>query len=174
MNSEVQPAVEVRASPKGGLGVFALKAFAEGEFIRERLIVQEITPEHPLPPDEDPAHAYQADGKWLLVGEPDRYLNHSCDPNAWLRYSADRIELIARRPIRPGDEITLDYLINNSGGNSWPCHCGAARCRGETGSGFFMLPPEVQHEYRPLLAEWFIRLHRQKLAGLPGLNKTDV
>lgn len=162
--------IEVRPSAKGGLDVFALKPFNPGDFIRERLIVQEITPENPLPPDVNPDHAFQADGKWLLVGEPDRYLNHSCDPNAWLRYVEDRIELIARRQIEPGDEITLDYLINNAGGDSWPCNCGASRCRGETCNSFFVLPPDFQREYYPLLADWFKRLYARKLAHLadPG------
>ena len=65
-----------------------------------------------------------------------------------------------------GDELTLDYLINNEGGDSWPCHCGAARCRGETGHSFFTLPEALQCEYAPLLAPWFREAHAGKLAHL--------
>lgn len=107
-----------------------------------------------------------ADGRYLLVGEPDRYLNHSCDPNAYKRYTQSRIELIARRTIEVGDEITLDYLINNAGGDTWPCHCGATRCRGMTGTSFFDLPEEFQREYFPLLAPWFKRRYVDRLAHL--------
>ncbi len=174
MTSDEPMTVEVRPSSRGGRGVFALYDFDEGAFIRERLIVQEITAENPLPPEEHPDHTAIFDGKRILVGEPDRYLNHSCDPNAWLRFAADRIELIARRPINAGAEITLDYLINNSGGKSWTYGCGAERCRGKTGESFFTLPPDIQREYRPLLAEWFIRLHRRELAESPGFEQTDL
>ena len=60
----------------------------------------------------------------------------------------------------------IDYLINNPGGDSWPCHCGAARCRGKTGVSFFTLPHEIQREYLPLLAPWFRRKHADKLQHL--------
>ena len=158
--------VRVGSSGIGGRGVFAARAFAAGERVRDVRIAREVTESEPLGPDEDPQHAFLSDGRYLLVGAPDRYLNHSCDPNAYLRYVGDRIELVARRAIAAGAEITLDYLINNSGGDTWPCHCGAPRCRGRTAKSFFHLPDEVQREYRPLLADWFVRRHVSELARL--------
>ncbi len=71
--------------------------------------------------------------------------------------------LVARRDIPPGTEISCDYNINIADGTSWPCHCGAARCRGRVVGDFFLLPPEWQREYRPLLAGWFVRRHRERL-----------
>ncbi len=71
------------------------------------------------------------------VLEPDRpfcYFNHSCEPNCelviWDEESSDppKICVHALRPIRPGEELTLDY--------GWPaesaiaCRCGADSCRG--------------------------------------------
>jgi hypothetical protein len=81
-------------------------------------------------------------------------------------YEGEGAWLVARRDLAPGDEITCDYNINIAGGTSWPCHCGAARCRGETTGDFFSLPPDIQREYRPLLADWFARRHEAQVAAL--------
>ena len=102
----------------------------------------------------------------VVHNEPDRYYNHSCDPNAYLRFVGSRTEVVARRNIAAQTEVTIDYLINNSGGNSWPCHCLASRCRGETGESFFTLPNAIQREYAPLLAPWFVRNHHAEIAAL--------
>jgi hypothetical protein len=160
--------VEVRESPVQGLGVFARRAFAAGERIRAVNVVREITEDAPLRPDlgEGAEHCAYPDGKVVLYGFPDRYYNHSCDPNAWERYVDGRAEIVARRPIEAGDEIRVDYLVNNSGGDSWPCRCGAERCRGMTGYSFLTLPVELQREYLPLLAGWFIDRHAEEIAEL--------
>ena len=50
------------------------------------------------------------------------------------------------RDIAAGEEITCDYNINITGGTAWPCHCGAARCRGTTVGDFFLLPLDIQRE----------------------------
>ena len=160
--------VEVRPSPVEGLGVFARRDFAPGERIRTVHIVREITDDAPLRPEagERFEHCAYPNGRTVLYGEPDRYYNHSCDPNAWARYVGGRTEIVARRPIATGDEIRVDYLVNNSGGDSWPCGCGAARCRGMTSHSFFTLPAEQQREYLPLLADWFVARHRDEVARL--------
>jgi SET domain-containing protein len=159
------PAVEVRPSPIEGLGLFALTGFRPGERLREIHVVREVTPDAPLRPElgERADHCDYPDGSVVLIGFPDRHVNHSCDPNAWVAYQGGRAFLVARRPIRAGDEITCDYNINITGGTAWRCHCGAARCRGTTTGDYFLLPPEIQREYRPLLADWFIRRHRDRL-----------
>ena len=73
---------------------------------------------------------------------------------------------MTRREVSAGSELTTDYLINNQGGDSWPCRCGAARCRGETGESFFSLPDEFQREYLPLLAPWFRKRYASKLGRI--------
>lgn len=74
--------------------------------------------------------------------------------------------MIARRPIRAGEEVTLDYLTNTHGGSSWECRCGADRCRGRLETSFFELPAGFQREYLPLLEEWFIEEHREEVERL--------
>jgi hypothetical protein len=160
--------VEVRSSAKRGQGVYAVAACPAGERLREIAIERELTPDAPLGPTDDPSHAFLADGKYLLVGYPDRYLNHSCDPNAYVEYFGNQLFLVARRDINPDEEICLDYLINNAGGDSWKCDCQASRCRGMTGRGFFDLPRDVQREYLPLLAPWFTRRFAAQIDALGG------
>lgn len=160
--------VEVRETGDKGLGVFTLEPLRDGDVVREFKIKREVTADSPLRPEdgERPEHAFLAGGRLWLVGAPDCYFNHSCDPNVWMRYSDAGIHVVARRDIDAGSELTIDYLINNEGGDSWECHCGAARCRGKTGVSFFTLPEEIQREYAPLLASWFREKHAERLKHL--------
>lgn len=160
--------VKVKPSSIEGLGLFAVKPVRSGERIRDVNVVREITPNAPLREDigERWDHCDYPDGRTVLLGFPDRHVNHCCDPNAFVEYAEALCWLVARREIAAGEEITCDYAINITGGTSWPCHCGAARCRGQTLGDYFLLPLEIQREYRPLLAEWFVRRHHDRLAGL--------
>jgi hypothetical protein len=85
---------------------------------------------------------------------PFRYLNHSCDPNAEIfsftygPYSSDRpnqLFLQALRPIKPGDEITIDYAWTAD--CAIPCLCGSTKCRGwvvDEAELAIIPPPSVQ------------------------------
>ena len=160
--------VEVKPSLIEGKGVFAARPLHSGERIRRVNVIREVTPESPLREElgELLDHCSYPDGKVVLWGAPDRYVNHSCDPNAWVLYEGDACYLVARRDVAAGEELTCDYNINIANGTGWPCHCGAARCRGQVAGGFFGLPKQWQWEYRPLLAEWFVRRHCEQLAAL--------
>jgi SET domain-containing protein len=160
--------VEVKPSRIEGLGVFSCRPFGKGERIRRVNVVREITPESPIREElgERIDHCSYPDGKVVLWGAPDRHLNHSCDPNTWVSYEGDTCYLRARRDVAAGEEITCDYNINITDGTAWPCRCGAARCRGRVAGDFFRLPTEWQREYRPFLAEWFVRRHRERVAAL--------
>ncbi len=160
--------VTVTRSEIEGLGVFARRPFNAGQRIRRLTVAREVTPEAPLREDlgERADHCDYPDGRVVLLGFPDRHVNHSCDPNAYVLYDADCCYLVARREICAGDEITCDYNINIAGGTAWVCHCGAVRCRGTTVGDFFRLPLDIQLEYRALLAEWFVRRHAERLVQL--------
>ena len=160
--------VETRTSSIEGLGLFAARPFSAGQRIRRINVLREVTPTSPLREElgERADHCDYPNGKVVLLGYPDRHVNHSCDPNAYVLYEGGCSFLMARRDIAAGEEITCDYNINITGGTAWPCHCGAARCRGTTVGDFFLLPLDIQREYRPLLAEWFVRAHRDRLRAL--------
>ena len=127
---------------------------------------------HPLAPGEDPRHCDYLDaGKVVLMQPPERHINHSCDPNTYVRTRNSRRLVIALRDIRAGDEITYDYCINSGGDTVWTCRCGAARCRRQIHSDFFHLPIELQLEYLPLLDDWFRREHAVEVAHLESLRR---
>ncbi|MGZ5037014.1 MAG: SET domain-containing protein [Usitatibacter sp.] len=58
-----------------------------------------------------------------------RFINHSCDPNTFIRCTPTRAEFYARRAIAAGEELTADYGESHHNGKL-PCRCGAASCRG--------------------------------------------
>ena len=99
---------------------------------------------------------------------PERFINHRCEPNTFIRtISGDRY-VVALRRIRPGDEITYDYCVNGDGDTAWDCSCGSPVCRRRHLSGFFHLPVEVQARYLALLEDWFVAEHRDEVEALKG------
>jgi D-alanine-D-alanine ligase len=65
---------------------------------------------------------------WQRDPEGWKPINHSCEPNAWL----EGLDVVARRAIDPGEEITMDYAtFMNERMPSFACACGAPACRGE-------------------------------------------
>ena len=161
------PDVIVASSPIHGLGVFAGRDFTLGETV---LVIDDsrtVDAEHPLHSElgEDEVHCdYLAGGRVVLMRYPERHINSSCDPNTYVVTRNLLRHVIALRHIRRGDEITYDYIINCHGGAVWQCYCGSSRCRGIIVSSFFELPLELQQEYLPLLDEWFIKEHQEKVA----------
>ena len=168
VSESTEGSVEVRPSRIEGLGMFALRSFRPGERIKQINVVREVTSEFPLHVElgERTDHCDYPDGKVVLLGFPDRHINHSCDPNAYELYDGGSPSLVALRTIEPGDEIVVDYNINITAGTAWLCTCGATRCRGVVVGDFFLLPRERQREYRPLLADWFVRRNRERIALL--------
>jgi SET domain-containing protein len=62
-------------------------------------------------------------------GDPLRYTNHSCRPNAVLRINQGRVEIYALRELAPGEEITVNYGETHHEGRL-RCRCGAPDCVG--------------------------------------------
>ncbi|MGD1065502.1 MAG: SET domain-containing protein-lysine N-methyltransferase, partial [Vulcanimicrobiaceae bacterium] len=62
-------------------------------------------------------------------GNGTHYINHSCRPNAFMQTFGKRLLVLALRDIRPGEEITVDYVATyHSDGKR--CSCGVRGCRG--------------------------------------------
>jgi SET domain-containing protein len=60
-------------------------------------------------------------------GNETAYINHSCDPNAFIRVvPGQKVAVFARRDIQPGEELTIDYRDPY---HPEVCHCGAHNCR---------------------------------------------
>ena len=54
-----------------------------------------------------------------------RFVNHSCDPNSISTEIGD----VAKRDIKEGEEITVDYSNEVVGIINVPCRCGSQNCR---------------------------------------------
>lgn len=159
-----------------GLGVFATRDFAEGEIILPIDDSHVVDEAHPLRPElgEYSHHCdYLASGKIVLMRSPERHINSCCDPNTYVKTINGIRHVVARKPIKAGEEITYDYIIDCHGGIVWQCNCSSSRCRGTIVSSFFELPLDLQLEYLPLLNEWFIDEHRDKIEALLG-RATDA
>jgi hypothetical protein len=160
--------VTVKPSPIDGLGVFAARDFRAGEEIFDVSEMRVVTEEEPLREGEEEWHCdWLADGRQIFLPEPARYINHSCDPNAWKEYrNVVRRCATARRDILAGEEITHDYRIDGFGDVVWECNCGAARCRKIIHSDFFELPLELKIEYLPYMSTLYRKVFREKLGRL--------
>ena len=127
-------AVAVRASAIDGQGAFAAEAVPprrkigeiRGESISveqariratrsERIMIVELSDKRAI--------------DFSQSGDPMRFTNHSCRPNARLCIRNGRVEFYALRAIETGEEITVDYGETHHEGRL-ACRCGVAGCRG--------------------------------------------
>ncbi len=58
-----------------------------------------------------------------------RFINHSCNPNTYMRRAYRKVEFYTLRSVRKGEELTCDYGETHHDGKL-PCKCGAINCRG--------------------------------------------
>jgi len=148
--SYVSPKLEVRPVPeKGGFGLFAVEPVDEGELLvvwgGELRTVDQIAGLQ----DGDNCHGLQVDeGVYLWsirAGDAGDYVNHSCDPNAWV---SGQISLLARRAIPVGEEISFDYATTDASNyDTFECHCGSPLCRGVV-TGQDWQRADLQERYR--------------------------
>jgi hypothetical protein len=166
--------VAVRASPIHGLGVFSLKSISRGEVILAIDDSRVVMPDFPLntTKGEFEYHCdYLAGGKVVLMQFPERHINHSCDPNTFVKTILGVRYVFALRAIVAGEEVAYDYCINGFGDTLWACHCRSERCRKTIHSDFFHLPYDLQVEYFPLLDNWYIEEYRENVEEFLAKSK---
>lgn len=158
--------VSVSPSPIQGNGVFASQAFRRGSVLLHLDDSRVVDLEHPLRTEAVELECHRdflSDGTVVLMQVPERYINHSCDPNCYV-YSVHRERfLLARRDIAAGEEISMDYALNAIDGDVWDCRCNSENCRGLHKCDFFCLPLEVQLENLPYLDPWFASVHAPRI-----------
>ena len=78
-------------------------------------------------------YLFTVDKYWTIDGSVGgsgaEFINHSCEPNVVARVMRGHILYFAKRDIRKGEELTVDYHFSPDV-EKVPCGCGAARCRG--------------------------------------------
>lgn len=117
--------VEIRESRIAGRGVFARRDFKLGEVVLNWNPLRKLSAAETGSLTIAELHYVVAlpEGMFLLMGEPERYVNHSCSPNT---KSADNSD-IAVRDISVGEEITSNYGSDNSL-VEFECNCGSPQC----------------------------------------------
>ena len=84
-------------------------------------------------------------GKQIIDGHGvAMFINHSCDPNCETDEIDGRVWIMALRHIKPGEELTYDYMLYDGAENDpAPCFCGSEKCRGTMYS-----PEEIRRQKR--------------------------
>ncbi len=111
MNLKLAPGLSIQKSPINGKGCFATVYFPH------RRKIAEYTGER-IPDREAQRRAHRAklricdvDGVWSIDGSRGgngtHYINHSCEPNAYVRTIHGHVVFFALRDIHPGEEITV-------------------------------------------------------------------
>ena len=134
MKLKLASGLAVKKSPINGHGCFATKKFLRRKKIAE-YTGERISDWEAMKRARGRRHLRicDIDGKWSLDGavggNGTHYINHSCNPNAYMRTLHDHVLFFALRDIKAGEEITIDYeqtLLPDSR----RCRCGAENCRG--------------------------------------------
>ena len=144
-SNKIMLEIELRDCKEKGKGIYATSEFNVDE---EVLTLQGTST------NERGTHTLQVGMlEHLLVGEPWRYVNHSCNPNCGIK---NRRTLVAMRHIKKGEEITFDYAMTELElQNSFQCLCGSDICRGQIG-GFKNLPEELKKKYQGYISDYLI------------------
>jgi SET domain-containing protein len=130
---KLAPGLSVKKSSINGKGCFATLHFARrkkiADYAGERISDREANRR---------AHRRvlricAIDSRWSLDGSRGgngtHYINHSCEPNSFMKILYGHIQFYALRDISPGEEITVDYE-NTLHSDKKRCYCGAKTCRG--------------------------------------------
>jgi hypothetical protein len=151
---------ELRMTGNRGEGVFATRSFEVGETVLVGRIDRELDHNHP--------HASQiGEGRFVLHGGFIPKVNHSCESNCGIRPNAsDAHDLVARKPIILGEEITFDYAMRNYSVEYFPahCRCGSCHCRDHI-TGWKDLPAQRKVDYRGFVAPYLISIDKKAAAG---------
>jgi uncharacterized protein len=136
---------EIRPSPKHGMGAFATRAIPAGtrlvEYTGERLTPAEAERRYPdVPGEAHHTYLFAIDDDIVIDaavgGNEARYINHSCDPNCDAVVDDESIWIETIRDVARGEELAYDYAFRLAERHTpaakrrYPCHCGAATCRG--------------------------------------------
>lgn len=146
MQQEGNRRIEVRSGPLGQ-SVWAVAPIPEGDVV--------VSGWGPRLPGRT-RHSFQVGPDvHVEIRNEVELINHSCEPNCgvYLPAGAERLEVVARRPLAPGEEVTIDYAMFEYAVEFMPerCLCGSPVCRGRV-TGYRDLPVEQRAAYGRFIA----------------------
>ena len=156
---------QIKNTSKKGKGVFATKMIKE----KERILTVNLTKkkiyyikDFSKISKKDRNHLDPIGNKKYVVDySAFSYVNHSCNPNAYVKEKNRKIRLlIALKDINKKEEITYDYTITADPTEHWKekCYCNDPTCRKLIDVNYYNLSKELQQKYWNLLPIWKKRL----------------
>lgn len=144
-----QQTTDVQFHPETGYGLYAQTALQPSDMILdfEEQPRRLVSRSHVLKTwsaeyiEQFCRHAFPLTSETWVLWDKDpaqwKPINHACDPNTWL----DGLNIVARRPIAPGEQITLDYATLYADGMiPFQCQCGSSNCRGQIQETDYLQP----------------------------------
>lgn len=130
---KLAPGLTVEKSRINGKGCFATLHFPRGRKIANYAGERISTAEAKRRANRRVLRICAINSRWSLDGSRGgngtHYINHSCEPNSFMKILYGHIQFYALRDISPGDEITIDYETTLHSDRK-RCDCGAKTCRG--------------------------------------------
>jgi uncharacterized protein len=134
MKNQYAPGLTVKKSKIDGQGCFATQPFKKGrkitEYVGERISRREIKKRLA---NLQRIQICAIDSYWAIDGavggNGTQFVNHSCDPNIYVKIQKGHILIFALRDIEAGEELLLDYEYSWHSDDDG-CRCGAKNCRG--------------------------------------------
>lgn len=125
--------LEIRRSKIHRFGVYALENIPANRKVMEYTGERCNRKETKRRGEGEYTYLYTLDNYWTLDGAVGgsgaEIINHSCEPNVVGRIMKGHILYMSLRPIKKGEELTIDYNFDKSTGHN-PCGCGTKSCRG--------------------------------------------
>ena len=118
----------VKNSKIHGKGVFANRNFKKGEVVVNYHLKQLTKKEYDSLSETEKHFTSFQEGRYWLFNSPERYVNHSCEPNVNPNFK-ERNDF-AIKDIKIGEEITTDYRKDGVPGLKMKCTCGSKICKG--------------------------------------------
>ena len=148
---------ELKESGNRGAGVLTKSPFKRGEVVMRGAIDEILNVNH--------KHASQiGENEFITPVGFMALVNHSCAPNCGIKVNETGAhDYVAMVDISPGEEITIDYAMQNYEIGYFPskCLCGAVECRGEVG-GWKDLPADRRIKYKGFIAPYLLEMDLRK------------
>jgi SET domain-containing protein len=133
MKLKLAPGLTIRKSEINGSGCFATRPFRGRRKIAEYAGEKISNAEANRRANRKTLRICSINNRWSLDGSRGgngtHYINHSCEPNAFMKIIYGHILFMALRDIFPGEEITIDYESTLHSDRK-RCRCGSPTCRG--------------------------------------------
>jgi uncharacterized protein len=139
----------IKNSPEKGRGLFSLRDFHKDQIILrfegKALKLEDMDLTDPIVN----SHFQIGTNLYLdLRGQSSIFINHSCNPNSYIKVNVNTAFLVVAHPIKKNEELTFDYSTTSTDTTemwSMECKCSVFGCR-KLITGFWSLSEKQQRD----------------------------